>query len=173
MQFKCIKSRLVDGIQNLLVSRAFVSCPLELAGFLLSVPGSPRAVTVTSDHLFQVVGFIFCSGSLIRTLVLQGWGERKQSRLKSCICLKGTEVLFSISECLYCHAVGGFKTPECVIPSFLIGAVPLEDLIILPTGLLKEEKKAIALPSGEGTGASLPRQVNVELDCRSSLPYIR
>lgn len=38
----------------------------------------------------------------------------------------------------------------------------------LPIGLQKEEKKAIALPSGEGTGALHPRQVNVELDCRSS-----
>lgn len=150
----------------------FVSCPLELAGFLLSVPGSPGAVTVTSDHLCQVVdGFVFCSSFLVRALVLQGWGEREQSRLKSYTRLEGTEILFSISE--YCHAVGGFKTPECVIPSFLTGAVPFEALIILPIGLQKEEKKAIALPSGEGTGASHPRQVNVELDCRSSLPYIR
>lgn len=106
----------------------FVSCPLELAGFLLSVPGSPSAVTVTSDHLCQVVdGFIFCSSFLVRALVLQGWGEREQSRLKSYTRLEGTEILFSISE--YCHAVGGFKTPECGILSLLTGAVPLEALI--------------------------------------------
>lgn len=36
----------------------------------------------------------------------------------------------------------------------LIGAVPPEVLTILPTGLQKEERKAITVFSGQGTGAS-------------------
>lgn len=55
----------------------------------------------------------------------------------------------------------------------LVDAVLLEALIILPTGLQREKQKTIAVSSGEGAGASLPGQVHVELDCRSSLPSIR
>ena len=55
----------------------------------------------------------------------------------------------------------------------LVSAVPLEALIILPTGLQREEQKTVTVSGGEGTGASLPGQVNVELDYWSRLPSIR
>lgn len=63
-----------------------------------------------------------------------------------------------------CDPIFHFQVPvlpscrEVVVPlnvSFLlIGAVPPEVLTILPTGLQKEERKAITVFSGQGTQAS-------------------
>lgn len=67
VEMNCMKSRLADGVRNVLASRD--SCILlQLVVSLLSSPGSVR---VTLDHPHQVVGgLILCSSSLIRALVL-------------------------------------------------------------------------------------------------------
>lgn len=72
VEIKYIKSGQADGFENLLASRD--SCSLfQLAVSLLSYLGIPGSGRVTSDLLHQlVVGFILCSQSLVRALVLQG-----------------------------------------------------------------------------------------------------
>lgn len=91
-------------------------------------------------------------------------------RLKSHVYLQGTAIPFSISKCLCCQAAGGIYLD---VSFLLVSAVPLEALIVFPTGLQTKEQETIIMSGGEGTRASPPGQVNVELDCRLSLPSIR
>lgn len=71
-----------------------------------------------------------------------------QLRLRSQICLQGTEIPFCISECLYYLAAGGDMVLQNV--SFLlVDAVPLGALIILPTGLQRNSKLLLCLVMGE------------------------
>lgn len=94
-----------------------------------------------------------------------------QVRLKFYVYLQGTEIQFSISECFHYQAAGGY-TLHLNVSFLLVDAIPLEALIIFPTGKQKEEYKTLTVASDEGTEALLPSQVNVgfELDCRSDLP---
>lgn len=86
--------------------------------------------------------------------------KERQLRLKFYVYLQGTEIPFSISECFYYQAAGGYILHLNV--SFLLAvAIPLEALIILPTGKQREEYKALTVASDEGAEALLPRQVNV------------
>lgn len=112
---------------------------------------------------------------LFYTAAVRGVREKeRQLRLKFYVYLQGTEIPFSISECFYYQAAGGY-TLHLNVSFLLVIAIPLEALIILPTGKQREEYKALSVASDEGTEALLPRQVTVgfELDCRSDLPSVR
>lgn len=126
---------------------------------MLSSPGSPGVGSITSDHLYQDADDFFssCSSSLVRTLVVQGWGEGNTTQAQISYMPEGSYdpiFYFPVPVLLSCQ---GAVVPLNV--SFLlIGAVPPEVLNILSTGLQKEEWEAITVFSVREQG-----QVNAEL----------
>lgn len=107
--------------------------------------------------------------------LLRGWGKRKDNSgsnfMYTC---RGLRSHFPSLSAFTTKLQGGIHY-IWMCHFLLADAIPLEALIILPTGRWREEYKTLTVASDEGAEALLPRRVNIglELDCRSDFPSVR